>query len=98
MEPWAKSFYLSREWRRAREAYMKKAGGLCERCLKKGLITPAVVVHHRIHLTPETIKKEEMRTGEQNLEALCLACHEREHKSKNRYLIDANGKVVARDR
>ena len=75
---------------------MKKVGGLCERCLKRGMINPAVVVHHRIHLTPENIRQEEIRTGEQNLEALCWACHEKEHKGrKRRYTIDSKGHVTA---
>ena len=97
MEAWAKTFYLSQEWRRAREDYLKKTGYLCERCLKMGMVEPAVMVHHRIYLTPENINDPEIRTGDSNLEALCFSCHEKEHKGKKRYLIDANGKVVARD-
>ncbi len=98
MEGFAKAFYLSQEWRRAREACLKRAGYLCERCLKKGLITPAQIVHHRIHLTPENIKDPSIRTGRKNLEALCWSCHELEHKGKKRrYETDAEGHVVAKD-
>lgn len=96
-ESFAKPFYLSQEWRRAREACLKKAGYLCERCLKKGLITPAQIVHHRIHLTPENIKDSKIRSGLDNLEALCFSCHEREHKSRHRYMVDAEGHIVGRD-
>ena len=95
MEAWAKPFYLSQEWRLVRKNYMKKVGGLCERCLKRGLITPAVVVHHRVHLTPENIKDEAIRVGEDNLEALCWSCHEKEHKKRDRrYTIDSDGHVI----
>ena len=92
-----KQFYLSREWRNAREGYLKKVGGLCERCLKRGMITPAVVVHHRIHLNQENIKNPKIRTGHDNLEALCWSCHEKEHKGGKRYLVDAYGRVQGRD-
>lgn len=98
MEDWAKPFYLSQEWRGARKAYLSAAGYLCERCLKKGLISTATVVHHRIHLTPENIKDPSIRTGWKNLEALCWSCHELEHKGKQRrYNVDADGHVVGVD-
>ena len=98
MEEFAKPFYLSQEWRSARAAYLSAAGYLCERCLKKGLISTATIVHHRIHLTPENIKDPAIRTGWKNLEALCWSCHELEHKGKQRrYDVDADGHVVAKD-
>ncbi len=94
MEAWAKPFYLSQEWRRVRKNYLKKVGGLCERCLQHGLITPAVVVHHRVHLTPENIGDDAIRVGESNLEALCWSCHEKEHKGRQRrYTVDKDGHV-----
>ena len=91
-----KAFYKTQEWRDARQAYLKRVGGLCERCLKRGLITPAIVVHHRIHLDSKTITDPKMRTGYDNLEALCWACHEREHKSSKRYMVDINGHVYTK--
>ena len=39
-------FYTTFEWKRCREAYAKSVGGLCERCLKKGLVVPGEIVHH----------------------------------------------------
>ena len=51
MREFAKNFYKSTTWQNTREAYYKKAGGLCERCLKKGDISPGEIVHHKIHLT-----------------------------------------------
>ena len=92
------SFYKTQEWKSARKAYLSSVGYLCERCLKRGLIEPAEIVHHRVYLTPETIKDPAMRTGRKNLEALCWSCHEREHKSKRRYQVDAEGHVAAIDR
>ena len=63
MEEFAKPFYQSQEWKSARAVYLKKVGGLCERCLKKGLYNAAVIVHHRVHLSPETIRDPKIRTG-----------------------------------
>ena len=98
MEEFAKPFYQSQEWKSARAAYLKKVGGLCERCLKKGLYNAAVIVHHRVHLTPENIRDPKIRTGFDNLEALCWSCHEKEHKGRQRrYMVDASGHVIARD-
>lgn len=98
MEQYAKAFYLSGAWRSCREAYLKKVGGLCERCLKKGLYTPAEVVHHRRHITPQNIKDPNITLNFENLEALCWSCHELEHKGKQRrYTVDAEGHVVAQD-
>lgn len=97
MEQYAR-FYKSKVWQGCRAAYMKKVGGLCERCLKKGLIVPAVVVHHRIRLTQDTVNDPKISTNFENLEALCWSCHEKEHKGKQRrYQTDAQGHVVGID-
>lgn len=91
-------FYEAPEWRRCQEAYMKKANHLCERCLAKGLYEPAKIVHHKIHLTEETMTPELMY-GFDNLEALCLACHNDEHgRSKpNRRWKFVDGELVTRE-
>jgi len=73
-----RSFYESPEWRRCKATYLEKANHLCERCLAKGLYEPAKIVHHKIHLTPDTMTPELMY-GFDNLEALCQACHNDEH-------------------
>ena len=72
-------FYEAPEWRRCKEAYLKKANHLCERCLAKGLYEPARYVHHKIHLTEENLGDPEIMYGFDNLEALCAACHNDEH-------------------
>lgn len=72
-------FYESPEWKRCKEAYLIKSNHLCERCLKKGLYEPAKIVHHKVHLTPENCGDPELLFGFDNLEALCIACHNDEH-------------------
>ena len=77
----ARKFYNSQTWHNARNAYIQSVGGLCERCLAKGLINPAEIVHHKIELTPDNITSKEIATGADNLEALCRSCHAEEHEA-----------------
>lgn len=71
----AKKFYKSKEWKRCREAYIKSVFGLCQKCSK-----PGVIVHHKKHLTPTNINDYEVSLGFENLELLCLECHNEHHK------------------
>ncbi len=70
----AKAFYLSPEWRRARAYIFQRDKGLCVKCGR-----PGQVVHHKKHLTPENINDAEVALGEDNLELLCRDCHAIEH-------------------
>lgn len=79
-----RSFYESPEWRRCKAEYLKTTNHLCERCLEKGIYTPADIVHHRVHLTEENYGNAELMFGFDNLESLCLACHNEEHFGKKR--------------
>lgn len=92
----ASSFYKSQAWQDTREAYAKSKGYLCEDCLKKGLYTPGVIVHHIIELTPENINDPKITTGFENLRLVCRKCHGEEHAHKRRYLIGDNGEVILR--
>ena len=76
---WAKSFYKSKEWKECREAYIQSVNGLCERCLKKGIVKPGYIVHHIEHLTPENIDDPEITLNWDNLEYVCKECHDKEH-------------------
>lgn len=75
---------------------MKSVGGLCERCKVKGLIVPAEIVHHKIHLTAININDPSITTNFDNLEALCRKCHGEEHGNVKRYDIGADGKIISR--
>ena len=104
MREFARSFYSSKAWQKCRASYLKKTGGLCERCLAKGLYTPAEIVHHKTWLTPGNINDPAVTLSFENLEALCRACHEEEHSEANarakhrkhpkRYTVDEAGSVV----
>lgn len=92
-------FYSTQQWQKARNAYWKSVGGLCEECLKKGLCTPAEQVHHIKPLRPEDLDNPALTTGFNNLQALCARCHEEKHgkhaqeEQPRRYVVAVDGTV-----
>lgn len=95
------NFYHSSEWRECRKKYLVTVNGLCERCLKKGLYTPADIVHHKIYLSPENYLDSEFSLSFKNLEAVCYECHNQEHSRKKnkdrRYVVGEHGEIVILD-
>ena len=87
-------FYRSDAWENCRASYLAKVGGLCEECLKQGIYTPAVIVHHKVVLTPENITNPEITLAFSNLEAVCRDCHGKVHRPGLRYKIAPNGAVL----
>lgn len=73
----AKDFYNSKQWKECRKGYKRLVHGLCERCGK-----PGDIVHHKIKLTPYNINNPEITLNWDNLELLCIDCHNREHMLK----------------
>jgi len=95
-------FYKSKKWQAVRQAYFKKAKGLCEICLSKGLIKQGEIVHHVIEMDSEKIHNERLAYGFDNLQLVCRECHAKIHEQergtkKKRYFIDKNGRVTAYD-
>ena len=94
---WARPFYASHSWRRCRQGYARSVGGLCERCLRRGLYTPGAEVHHKIRLTAETIQDPAVALCWDNLELLCKDCHMEEHEiNHHRWRIDEDGTLEIR--
>lgn len=90
----AQAFYNSTAWKHARALKKKQAGGLCERCLARGLIVPGVHVHHKIRLTPENLNDPSVTLNLDNLELLCEPCHQQEHQRETQMRTDAAGRVI----
>lgn len=89
-------FYGSRAWKNCRREYKKSVGGLCERCKAKGLIEPGYIVHHKQYVNAHNISDPNVLLSFDNLELLCMDCHNKEHnreKKHKRYLIGEDGKV-----
>lgn len=90
------AFYGSRAWKRCRTEYKKSVGGLCERCKTKGLIEPGYIVHHKEYINARNITDPNILLNFDNLELLCMDCHNKEHgreKKNKRFMIGENGKV-----
>jgi len=71
---YAKRFYSSKRWKDTQAAYMISQHYICERC---GNI--ARIVHHIKYITPMNIQDPNITLNWDNLEALCMDCHTREH-------------------
>lgn len=98
MKDYAKKFYNSQAWKKCRKEYAASVGGLCERCLKNGLIKPGEIVHHKIYLSPENIDDPTVTLNFDNLKLLCRDCHALEHEvTKKRYIVDDNGHVIIKN-
>ena len=87
-------------WQNTSKAYKKSVGGLCERCMAKGIVTPAEIIHHKTPLTDDNINDLNISLSWDNLQALCRQCHAEAHeemyrqRTKKRYRIDRQGRVV----
>lgn len=96
-------FYNSMAWHNTSRAYKQSVGGLCERCMSKGLVTPAEIVHHKIPLTDKNISDLSISLSWDNLQALCRQCHAEAHeemyeaRKQRRYKIDNYGRVTIRN-
>lgn len=92
----AKAFYSSIAWQNCRNEYIKRAHYLCEDCLKRGVYTPGIEVHHIEELTPMNIHRPEVTLNEANLVLLCRNCHKSRHKGQRdrRYTIGPSGEVI----
>ena len=98
MKEYAATFYKSKAWQHCREGYAASVGGLCEDCLKKGLITPGEIVHHKIAITPENVSDPSVTLNWDNLRLVCRNCHAVEHGARIcRYTVDPIGRVTVRE-
>lgn len=97
---WSQPFYSSYQWKKCRAAFISYKRGLCERCLKKGILTPGNHVHHKIFLTADNINDPSVTCNFDNLELLCEKCHEDLHHSyaqKERFKVSKDGRVEGRE-
>lgn len=97
----ARAFYASADWERARDAALARDARLCQHCLARGEITPAVMVHHITELTPANIGDPGVATDPRNLVSLCDRCHKKAHgwirqgSTRQGLAFDADGNLVS---
>ena len=90
MKEYARSFYLSKEWKKVSSLYMSSRNYICERCGGVGTIC-----HHKKYITPWNINDPSITLNLDNLECLCQECHNQEHMAKmSRAVFDENGNMV----
>lgn len=76
-------FYQSIEWKTLRAVKLSQSNYICEHCKAKGITTLAVDVHHK-----ETLRDAwDKRLDINNLECLCVECHNLEHKRWSKPVI-----------
>ena len=92
--------YVSWKYRKCKKGFIKFKGGLCEECLKEGIINPGtkkqpLEVHHKIPLTDENINDPSITMNWENMELLCKKHHDKK-KEKNikRWSVLQDGRVV----
>ena len=71
-----KEFYQSKAWRELSRAFLISKNYVCERCGN-----PAEIAHHKTYLTAQNVNRPEIALNPDNLQALCLTCHNNEHFS-----------------
>lgn len=68
-------FYKSYGWQKTAALARELQHNECQRCKKNGWFSPCEIVHHKERLK----EKPELAYNQDNLECLCLICHNEEH-------------------
>lgn len=85
------AFYKSKAWRTVSAAYLSSKAYICERCGK-----PASICHHRTWLNDSNVSDPAIALSFDNLEALCIDCHNAEHGLQHSIaLFDSDGSIAA---
>lgn len=74
--------YNNSSWRKLRDTYMHEHP-LCEECLSKGKITPAVDVHHKDSPFKGATVNYNKLLDYNNLMSVCKECHNMIHSKQN---------------
>lgn len=89
----AKKFYNSAAWIKTSKAYAASKLFICEKC---GEPATKYIVHHKKYLTPQNINDPMIALSWDNLQLLCLDCHNKTHraKAKRKIIFSDDGQVV----
>lgn len=85
-------FYRKKAWLNIREIALDRDNYLCRRCVRLSKIrpNPAAIVHHIIPITKDFNKALKL----DNLESLCLECHNKVHPEKGKNRLSKDGFFV----
>lgn len=73
------ALYHTTRWNKCRHVVLIRDDYLCQECLRRGLITPANTVHHRVPARVDVSQFFDM----DKLEAICMDCHNKEHPERS---------------
>lgn len=71
--------YKTNRWRKLRQVVITRDYGVCQECKRRNLVARGVVVHHIIEAREDISKFWD----ENNLELVCLACHNKDHPERS---------------
>jgi 5-methylcytosine-specific restriction enzyme A len=91
---YAKRFYNSKAWKLCRESYITKVFGMCEHCG-----SPGYILDHIEEITLSNINDPNITLNHDNLQYLCLPCHNKKTFAKYRVtredvMFDEEGNLV----
>lgn len=86
--------YHTQRWRKLRQAYYNSQYGICEWCRE-----PGDIVDHIIEITKENIEDPFITYNWENLQLLCLSCHNkktfRKHSAiREGFEFDESGDLI----
>ena len=92
----AKRFYNSKAWKLCRKSFIALRisvdGGMCQHCQKE----LGYICDHIDELTPDNINDPEITLSHDNLQYLCLPCHNKKtfgEVEKEKYFFDSAGMI-----
>lgn len=73
----------SKRWQEVKRIVWQRTNGLCEECMKQGIVRAGVDCHHIVPVETATTPQEMERLcfDVNNVRLLCIACHSAIHKS-----------------
>lgn len=72
-------FYRTDVWEKIKEKLKTQCGGICQRCGRVMSDWSKLIVHHIIPLTMQNVYDPNISLNENNLEVVCIDCHNAEH-------------------
>ena len=72
----------SKRWQEVKRIVWQRTNGLCEECMKQGIVRAGVDCHHIVPVEKATTPQEMERLcfDVNNVRLLCIACHSAIHK------------------
>lgn len=72
----------SKRWQEVKRIVWQRTNGLCEECMKQGIVRAGVDCHHIVPVETATTPQEMERLcfDVNNVRLLCIACHSAIHK------------------